>query len=103
MPLSAQIVVRNVRLPAGLRDRIEARVEKLEGFFGGIRACSVTVEGPGPHHHHGRHAVRVTLSVPRRTLVVTRQSDVSPEIAVREAFAAADRRLEDHARRVRRA
>jgi cold shock CspA family protein len=47
------------------------------------------------------YAVRVTMVTPRETLVVTRQPKPSFREALSDAFNAARRRLQDHARELR--
>jgi ribosome-associated translation inhibitor RaiA len=101
MPLISQVVARNLDLPARVREKIEERILKLDGFFDVIRKCVVTVEGPGAHHQKGEHSVRIAIDVPHREIAVDHRSDESLEIAVREAFSAADRQLQDYSRRLR--
>lgn len=101
MPLKSRIHAHQVELPESIRARIETRIGKLDEFYDRIQSCDVAIEGPGAHHHRGPHTVRLAIAVPKREIVVDRQSAVSLEVAVREAFAAADRQLEDYARRLR--
>jgi len=100
MPLISQVVARNLALPGHVREKIEERILKLDGFFDVIRKCVVTVEGPGAHHQQGEHSVHIALAVPHREIVVNHRSDQSLENAVREAFSAADRQLQDYSRRL---
>jgi ribosome-associated translation inhibitor RaiA len=65
------------------------------------------VEAPHRHHHKGKlYSVRVDISVPGKDVVVDRAkpSDQRHEdvyVAIRDAFDAAARRLEDEARKMR--
>ncbi|MBI4642020.1 MAG: HPF/RaiA family ribosome-associated protein, partial [Candidatus Tectomicrobia bacterium] len=49
----------------------------------------------------GPYTVRIDLTVPGAELVVDRQEDADLYVAIRDAFHAARRRLEDYARRQR--
>lgn len=85
-----------------LRRRIEREAGKLERFSDRIGACRVAVIGRGGKSRHGGlYAVRLQLSGPGLgDVVVTRNppADHAHEdafVAVRDAFAAARRRLQD--------
>ena len=79
----------------------------LERFFDRITSCRVTVARPQHHKHKGElFAVRIDLTVPGEEIVVNREHrfDHAHEdvyVAMRDAFNAARRRLEDYVRRVR--
>jgi cold shock CspA family protein len=89
-------------------DFIERRVREsaaaLERFSDQIVSCHVTVDAPHRHQHKGNlYAVRLDIRLPDEQLVVGRQSqqDHAHEdvyVAIRDAFDAAVRRLEDYAR-----
>jgi cold shock CspA family protein/ribosome-associated translation inhibitor RaiA len=80
---------------------------ELETFFPRITSCRVVIARPHHHGHQGSlYSVRVDLTVPGSEIVVSRERpfDHAHEdvyVAMRDAFRAARRRLEDHARRVR--
>jgi ribosome-associated translation inhibitor RaiA/cold shock CspA family protein len=84
--------------------RIRARVEELERFFDRIVACRVVVECRHPRQQQGNlFRVRVELKVPGREIVVGRDPEAhhaheDVHVAVRDAFDATRRLLEDHAR-----
>jgi ribosome-associated translation inhibitor RaiA len=62
----------------------------------------VALELEGRHRHKGRRfVVRIDLKVPGGEIVADHQHDEDPDIALREAFHAARRMLEDHVRRRR--
>jgi hypothetical protein len=94
------------RSPA-LEARIRRAVSDLETFFDGIVGCRVSVAAPHRHHHHGRlYHVVVEISVPGMRIVVGRSPDeqtshIAAHVAVRDAFRAARRRLEDYVHRLR--
>jgi len=100
MKLPLELVVRDGTLPAELRDEIASMAGRLDHFCERIMRCRVTATGPG-RHAHGPWALRITMTVPGRDLVVTRQSGETLGEAFREAFTAASRRLEDYVRRRR--
>lgn len=102
MIIPLKIAVRNMTLTDSLAEELRERTDKLGHFYPRIQRCRVSIEGPGGHHRQGRFTVRITLSVPRTQLVVSRQGDDDVNVAIREAFEAAIRRLEDRIRIVRR-
>lgn len=87
---------------------IEARIREkaavLERFSDRITGCRVVVEKDHRHHHKGNlFRVRIELDAPRRALAVTHTGprDHAHEdvyVAIRDAFNAAVRQLEDHVR-----
>ena len=89
-----------------LRERIEREASKLEQFADRITACRVAVIGRSGHHHQGGlYQVRIHIVVPgRKDIVIDRNpsADHAHEdayVAVRDAFNAARRRLQEHERR----
>jgi ribosome-associated translation inhibitor RaiA len=90
-------------LEVAVRDEAAA----LERYFDGITSCHVTLSEPHRHQHRGRlYRVTIHLAVPGTELVVGRRHGArvgheDPYVAVREAFAAARRELEDYVRRLR--
>jgi cold shock CspA family protein/ribosome-associated translation inhibitor RaiA len=91
-----------------IEERIRKEAEKLERYHDRITACRVVVEAP--HRRHGKgnlFNVRIELTVPGRPpIVVSRspadhQAHEEPYVALRDAFDAARRRLQDIARRRR--
>ena len=101
MRLPLEIVARQTALSESAAEEIRDRAEKLDQFYGRIMRCRVTVEGPGPHHRQGTYSARISLTVPGSEIQVNRQRGASVAEAVAEAFAAADRRVEDYVRRTR--
>jgi ribosomal subunit interface protein len=96
-----QITARDVSLSEAAKDDIRAKAENLDSYYNHLIGCRVVVEGPGQHHRQGPYEVRIDLTVPGAALVVDRQTDVDLYVAIRDAFDAARRRLEDYARRQR--
>lgn len=87
--------------------RIREKAAELERFFERITSCRVTVEKEHRHHHQGNlFRVRLDIGVPGREIAIshTGPRDHAHEdvyVALRDAFNAAVRRLEDHAREQR--
>jgi cold shock CspA family protein len=114
-----------------IEENIREKAAKLDELHDGIMGCRVAVEAPHRHHHKGKaYLVRIDLTVPGGELVVNREpkrlvakktnSADEPEkdfaelhepskhaaredlyVAIRDAFSAAGRKLQDHARRRR--
>lgn len=92
-------------------DAIEARIrteaEELERLCDRITTCRVTVEAPHPRRRKGNlYAVRIVINVPDRLIAVGRehQRDHAHEdvyVAIRDAFDAAARQLDDYAQKMR--
>ena len=101
MTIPLKVVDRGRLLSEGLADHIRERTEKLGHFFGRVRRCRVTVDGPGQHPLRGRVRVRITLSLPDSEIAINRQTGADLPMAIRESFDAADQRLEDYVRRSR--
>jgi ribosome-associated translation inhibitor RaiA len=98
-----KITSRDFALTPAIEDQIRARIATLEQFWDRITGCEVTVEAPAVHHHRkgGPFVVRIRMLVPGGELEVNRQSGSDFAVALREAFAAAKRRIEDHVRELR--
>lgn len=96
-----QITIRDITPSDALEAHIREKVEKLENFFDHLVSCHVVVEMPHKHHHQGKEFnVRIHIGVPGNDIVVNRDHHQDPYVALRDAFDAAKRRLEDHVRRM---
>ncbi|MBI3857502.1 MAG: HPF/RaiA family ribosome-associated protein [Planctomycetes bacterium] len=98
MPIALKLVDRGNLLSASLAEHIRERARKLGHFFGRVKECRVTVDGPGQHPLKGRIRVRIYLSVPGSEIAINRQTGADLPLAIRESFDAADQRLEDYVR-----
>lgn len=120
-----QITYRTMQPSSAVTERIEAEAAKLDRYFPRIESCRVVVEAPPRHHRSGDlFHIRIELAVPGTDIVVrhepslhralvrghatrsskhdevhARHKDVY--VSIRDAFKAARRQLEDHARRLR--
>jgi ribosome-associated translation inhibitor RaiA len=103
MRVTPEISFRNFEATNGIRDLIHEEVLKLETFYDRIIGCSVMMEVPHRRHEEGNlYHVRVRTTIPGRQLVVSRdpsrhQAHEDPYVAVRDAFAAMRRRLDEYA------
>jgi ribosomal subunit interface protein len=108
MKLPLQIVFRNLDPSDAIEAKVRERAEKLEHFSKEIMSCRVVVEAHHKHQHKGNlYHVRVDVKVPGAEFVASRepaehQAHEDVYVAVRDAFDAVRRQLEDHERQRRR-
>lgn len=99
-----QLTFRNVPESDALKQLILNEAEDLEHFYSRITHCRVVVEAPHQKHQKGNlYHVTVHLTVPGKTLVVTRNPDAhfahkDCYLAIREAFHEMRRQLQDFIR-----
>lgn len=104
MKLPLQISFRGMDTSPATETLIRERAEKLERFHDRITGCRVVVEAHHRHQRKGRiYHVRVDLTIPGHEIVVGRERDEDHSheditVAVRDAFDAARRQLEDRVR-----
>ena len=104
MQVPLEITFRGVPHSDAVEARIREKAAKLEQFCDNIISCRVAVEAEHHHQHQGNlYKVRIDLSVPQKHIVVSRdhhdkQSHEDFYVALRDAFAAATRQLEEHVR-----
>ncbi len=97
----------HVDVSDALESRIRARIAHLDRLFPNLGACRVTVTRDDSHRHQGRHYhVRIHVTAPGHELEVDHQRPShegaeDPYVALRDAFDAMDRRVEDLARTMR--
>ena len=105
--MSLQITFRHMDPSPALEARIRGRAEELDQFFDRITSCRVVVECRHRHQHQGKlFTVSVDLTMPGHEIVVGRDPGANhahedAHVAVRDAFDALRRRLEDHVRQRR--
>ena len=106
MDIPLQISFRNMDRTDTVEAQVRDRASKLESFFEHITSCRVVVEAPERHHRKGKlYHVRIQIGVPGQELVVSRHPSQNHAhedvyVAVRDAFDAARRQLEDYARKL---
>ena len=105
MKLPLQVTFRNMDPSDAMESNIRERAEKLDRFYDQIMSCRIMVEASHKHHQHGNlYHVRIDITVPDGEIVVSRERDKHQAhedayVAIRDAFDAARRQLEDYSRR----
>ncbi|PTQ76330.1 ribosomal subunit interface protein [Nitrosomonas oligotropha] len=98
MEVTLQITTRDIPHSEALESHIREKAEKLEKLYPHITSCRIVIELPHKHHHQGRmFDVHIDMTVPGSEIVVNRVANEDVYVAVRDAFDAAKRQLEDHA------
>jgi cold shock CspA family protein len=109
MKLPLQISFHNLDRSETIENRIREEAAQLDEFCDQIMSCRVVVDVPHRHHQSGNvYQIRIDIKVPAEEIAVThepaehtpRYTDVN--VAIRDAFDSAARRLEDYVRRQRR-
>lgn len=99
MQVPLQISLHGIGKSDALYNSIRERAEKLERFCDRITSCRVVLELDARHKRHGKPLrVRIDVKVPGEEIVITREHDEDVQVALRDAFHAARRRLEDRTR-----
>lgn len=102
MQIPLQITLRDMPASAALEDHIREKAAKLERFYPPLMGCRVVVELPHKHKHKGKQFnVRIDLTVPGGEIVINHDQSEDVYVALRDAFEAAQRKLEDYGRRQR--
>ena len=129
MEIPLEITFRDMAPSPAIEANIREKAAKLDSLYDHIMSCRVIVEAPHRHHHKGKtYEVRIDMTVPGGELVINRapkrlaaaklKRSEEPEknfaelhepskhaahedvyVAIRDAFNAAGRKLQDHARR----
>lgn len=99
MQVPLQVTYRGMERSDALDARIRDKAAKLEGFHPHLISCRVVVEERHRHQHQGRQfTLSVEARVPGHEVLVNRDHHEDVFVAVRDAFDAAARKLEDIAR-----
>lgn len=107
MQTPLQVTFKEMAPSSAIEADIRQRADRLERFFDRITSCRVVVEAQNRSHREGRvYGCTINLTVPGHEIAIGHEGpkDHAHEdvhVAVRDAFAAASRRLQDHARRAR--
>jgi ribosomal subunit interface protein len=107
MQLPLQITFRNLEHSDAIEANVREKAAKIERFAEHITSCRVIVEAPHKHHHKGViYRVKIDITLPGKEIVVNHHSDEHHAhedvyVAIRDAFDAATRQLEDYARQRR--
>lgn len=99
MDIPLQISLHGIAHSDALQSAIRDRAKKLERYYERIVSCRVVLELAARHQGKGnQYTARIDLKVPGGEIAVTHTHDEDLQVALREAFSAARRRLEDYAR-----
>lgn len=108
MKLPLQVTFRHMQPDPAAETLVREKAAGLDRFAAQIMSCRVVVELAGKHHLHGnQYEVHLDIKVPGREIAVSREPGQHAEyrdlaIALRDAFDAAKRKLEDYVRVQRR-
>ncbi len=104
MQLPLQITFRGIPHSDAVEAKIREKVSKLDKFHRRIMSCRVAVESEHQHHHQGnQYHIRIDITTPGKEIVISRehhdkQAYENIYVAIRDAFDAATRKLEDLSR-----
>ena len=107
MVIPLQIVFRTMEPSDAVAPRVREKAGNLEQFSKDIMSCRVIIEAPHKHHHKGNiYAVKIDITLPGKEIVADRNpgQDHAHEdvyVAIRDAFNAARRKLQDFSRKQR--
>jgi len=107
MDVAPQISFRDIDSSEFVEKRVREEIDKLERYFSRITSCRVVVEAPHRHHHKGKlYHLRIEIGVPGRPEIVVgheghdKHAHEDVYVAIRDAFKAARRQLEDYHRKI---
>ncbi|MGR9014950.1 MAG: HPF/RaiA family ribosome-associated protein [Gammaproteobacteria bacterium] len=104
MKIPLQITFRGIPHSDAVEAKIREKASKLDKFHSHIMSCRVAVEAEHHRHHQGnQYHIRIDITTPRKELIISRehhdkQAYEDVYVAIRDAFNAAVRQLEDYAR-----
>lgn len=98
--LPVQITMKDIPLTPTIENKIRKKAEKLTRLYDRIISCRVVVESPQRHKHRGKlFKIRIDLSVPGKELIVNHKQNENAYAAIRDAFKAMERQLEEFSRK----
>ena len=107
MKLPLQITFHNTDPVLAADELIRERAGRLDRFCDHIMSCRVMIDMPHKHHRTGNlYQIRLDITVPGDEIAITREASEHEAaraltVAIKDAFDAADRMLEDYVRRQR--
>jgi ribosomal subunit interface protein len=102
MQTPLQITFRDMPHSDAMEAHIRDKASKLESHFSHVMGCHVIIEQPHKHKQQGKQfRVHIDVRVPGAELVANHHESEDAYIALRDAFDAARRQVEDHARKQR--
>jgi ribosomal subunit interface protein len=106
--ITCKVDFKDVDSSPALTDAVQEQADKLEKYFDRITSCHVVISHPHRNHNHGNtFHVSIVLHIPGQEIVVNREPETNtnhedPYQAVRDAFKAAKRQLQDYVQKMRR-
>src|SRR6202023_3302555 len=106
MQVPLDITFQNSEPSEAIRSEVEKQAKRLEKFHDRITSCHVTVIAPTMKRRHGDlFKIDICVAMPQHILVSKAHGD-APEhehvmVAIKDAFAAAQRQIKDAAREMR--
>jgi ribosomal subunit interface protein len=95
--LPVQITIRDIPGSATLETHIRTKSEKIKQFYTNLTSCRIVVEFEQKHKHRGKlYNIRIDVMVPGKELVTTKKSDEDVYVAIRDAFDAIIRQLDNY-------
>lgn len=107
MQIPLQITFRGIEGTEPIEANIREKAAKLDQFAEHITSCRVVVESPHKHHHKGRiYTTTIDVTLPGGKIAASRHPDdhhahEDAYVAIRDAFDAVYRQIEDYVRRQR--
>jgi len=104
MQIPLQITFLGIPPSEAVEARIREKASKLDKFHSHIMSCRVAVEAEHHHHHQGNlYHIRIDITTPHKELIISREHHDNKAhedvyVAIRDAFDAATRQLEDYVR-----
>jgi len=104
MQIPLQITFRDMEPSDAVEAKLREKADNLERFAEHITSCRVIVEAPHKHHHKGNiYGVKIDITLPGDEIIVNRHPEQNHAhedvyVAIRDAFDAARRQLEDYVR-----
>ncbi len=104
MQVPLQVSFDGIEPSTAVEANIREHAGRLEQFYPRLTSCRVVVVAPHQHHRKGRlYSIRIDLTCPGEEIVINREHPVDHAhedvyVALRDAFGAARRKLEDYAR-----
>lgn len=99
-----ELQFRNMDPSPAIEAAVRKHVDKLKSFNGDIIRCRVAIESPHKHQYKGKlYHVVVNVLMPGKEIVVSRAPDDQQAhedvyVAIRDAFDAARRQIQDYIR-----
>jgi len=92
-----QVTFRDLPYSPAIEFHIKEKAAKLREYFERFIYCHVVLTIPQKHKHQGKlFNVRINLAVPGKEIAVTHQLNQDIYVAIRDAFDALGRRIENY-------